>query len=85
MLTPLVVTSKVCLCGVALSGVGWRVVSASYDNTLKVWDVEGGRELRTLAGHSSFNQGKALSADERPREPCLPNRRTGKELKMAPG
>ncbi len=37
--------------GVALSGDGRRAVSASDDKTLKVWDVESGRELRTLTGH----------------------------------
>ena len=31
---------------------GQLAVSASDDNTLKVWDLESGRELRTLAGHS---------------------------------
>ena len=37
--------------GVAMSGDGRLAVSASADRTLKVWDVETGRELRTLAGH----------------------------------
>ena len=30
---------------------GKRAVSASWDKTLKVWDLETGRELRTLQGH----------------------------------
>ena len=38
--------------GVAVSPDGRRAVSASSDNTLKVWDLETGEELRTLAGHS---------------------------------
>ena len=38
----------------ALSGDGRLAVSASYDNTLKVWEVGSGRELRTLAGHTSL-------------------------------
>ena len=42
--------------GVAVSGDGRRAVSASADKTLKVWDVESGRELRTLQGHSACCQ-----------------------------
>ena len=37
---------------VALSGDGRLAVSASADQTLKVWDLASGRELRTLAGHT---------------------------------
>ena len=32
---------------------GRRVVSTSFDNTLKVWDVATGECLATLNGHSS--------------------------------
>ena len=32
---------------------GRRVVSASFDNTLKVWDVATGKCVATLEGHSS--------------------------------
>ena len=32
---------------------GRRVVSASYDKTLKVWDVETGECVATLEGHSN--------------------------------
>jgi WD40 repeat protein len=51
--------------GVAMSADGRRAVSASNDQTLKVWDLESGRELRTLTGHSSAVNGVALSADGR--------------------
>jgi WD40 repeat protein len=30
---------------------------------LKVWEVQSGREVRTLAGHSDWVRGVALSAD----------------------
>jgi len=40
-------------------------VSASEDNTLKVWDLETGRELRTLKGHSQSVSGVAVAPDGR--------------------
>ncbi|HMD97771.1 MAG TPA: hypothetical protein VKM93_10645 [Terriglobia bacterium] len=30
-----------------------------YDQTLKLWDLEMGRELRTLTGHSDWVKGTA--------------------------
>ncbi|MBV8833199.1 MAG: hypothetical protein JO108_28720, partial [Acidobacteriaceae bacterium] len=48
--------------GVAVSADGRLAVSASADNTLKVWELASGRELRTLQGHSPVN-GVAVSAD----------------------
>jgi WD40 repeat protein len=50
---------------VAMSPDGRRAVSASRDKTLKVWDLESGREMRTLAGHSNSVSGVAVSADGR--------------------
>ena len=44
---------------------GQRVLSASNDNTVKVWDVESGREVSTLAGHSNWVSGVAVSAGVR--------------------
>ena len=38
--------------GVALSGDGRIAVSSSDDQTVKVWEMSSGRELRTLTGHS---------------------------------
>ena len=49
--------------GVAVTPDGKRAVSASWDYTLKVWDLESGRELRTLAGHSHGVSGVAVTPD----------------------
>ena len=38
---------------------GFRVA----DKTLKVWDLETGRALRTLEGHASYVSGVAVTAD----------------------
>ena len=44
----------------------WPVNGHLYEYaTLKVWDVESGRELRTLEGHSGAVSGVALSGDGR--------------------
>jgi WD40 repeat protein len=48
-----------------LSGDGRRAISASGDHTLKVWDVETGRELRTLVGHSNAVDDVDVSQDGR--------------------
>jgi len=39
---------------VAVFPDGRRVMSASWDNTLKVWDVVTGKCVATLKGHSDF-------------------------------
>src|SRR5260370_1332600 len=49
--------------GVTVTPDGKRTVSASSDNTLKVWDLETGRGLRTLEGHSDFVAGVAVTPD----------------------
>jgi len=49
--------------GCAFSPDGSRVVSASWDNTLKLWDVDTGAELRTFTGHSKSVSGCTFSPD----------------------
>src|ERR1039457_5598395 len=42
----------------------WKqAVSASQDKTLKVWDLETGRALRTLEGHSNDVNAVAVTPD----------------------
>jgi WD40 repeat protein len=44
---------------------GRRVVSASRDHTLKVWDLETGAETATLTGHTDWVNGCAVNPDGR--------------------
>lgn len=53
------------VCSVALSGDGRLAVSASWDHTLKVWDLASGREPRTLESHRGPVYAVALSWDGR--------------------
>src|SRR5207302_1422226 len=48
---------------VAFSPDGSRLASASYDRTIKVWDLARGNEPRTLAGHSGAVLSVAFSPD----------------------
>jgi WD40 repeat protein/energy-coupling factor transporter ATP-binding protein EcfA2 len=48
---------------VAITPDGRRVVSGSDDHTLKVWDIETGRELRTLTGHTDWVHAVAVTGD----------------------
>jgi WD40 repeat protein len=50
---------------VAITPDGQRAVSASADNTLKVWDLETGAMLRTLEGHSDSVSNVAVTSDGR--------------------
>jgi serine/threonine protein kinase len=42
-----------------------RFLSASGDNSIRLWDVSTGQELQTLMGHDSFVNAIALSPDEK--------------------
>jgi len=50
---------------VAVGPDGRHAVSASDDGTLKVWDLESGRELRTLEGHTRGVASVAITPDGR--------------------
>ena len=51
--------------GVAITPDGRRAVSASDDNTLRIWDLESGQTIRTLEGHSGRVSGVAITPDGR--------------------
>jgi hypothetical protein len=48
---------------VAIAPDGKRTISGSYDKTLKIWDTDTGRELRTLTGHTGPVRGVAIAPD----------------------
>jgi WD40 repeat protein len=48
---------------VACSLDGRSVLSGSLDDTLKLWDVATGNEIRTLAGHTNTVLSVAFSPD----------------------
>jgi WD40 repeat protein len=50
---------------VVLSANSRRVVSGSWDNTVRVWDVESGQCLKVLKGHTFRVSSVVLSADDR--------------------
>ena len=46
----------------ALSADGKRLFSGSWDQTIKVWDLEAGKEIMTLRGHTAGIFSLAVSA-----------------------
>ena len=48
---------------VALSADGQTLASGSYDETIKVWNLSTGQEVRTLTGHTDVVWSVAISAD----------------------
>jgi len=50
---------------VAVLADGRRALSGSYDNTLRLWDLETGESVRTLEGHTDLVRAVAVLADGR--------------------
>jgi WD40 repeat protein len=48
---------------VSVSGDGKRVLTASADGTLRLWDADTGKRLRVFRGHTCHVNGGALSPD----------------------
>lgn len=51
------------ICSVAISPNNQIVADASEDNTIKLWNLSTGKEIRTLHGHSGFVRAIAFSPD----------------------
>ena len=47
----------------AIAPDGKTAISASEDKTLKIWDTESGRELKTLTGHTNSVTAVAIAPD----------------------
>ena len=48
---------------VAVSHVGRRIVSGSFDDTVAVWDLDAGTRIHSLTGHQNWVTSVAISHD----------------------
>ena len=78
--------------GVAYSPDGCRLASASWDQSVKVWDAATGRELLTLKGHTNAvnvvaysPDGRRLASGSNDRSVKLWDAATGQELRTLNG
>ena len=76
----------------SFSSDGKTLASGSRDNTIKLWNVETGKEIRTLSGHNegvtsvSFSSdGKTLASGSEDKTIKLWNVETGKEIRSLSG
>ena len=51
--------------GAVFTPDGKRILSASYDQTVRLWDVESGKEVCRFFGHTNWAWGVAVSSDGR--------------------
>jgi WD40 repeat protein len=77
---------------VAIAPDGKTAISASWDYTLKIWDTETGRELKTLTGHSwgvtavaIAPEGKTAISASSDKTLKIWDTETGRELKTLTG
>jgi WD40 repeat protein len=91
--------AELCLTGhtdgvrcVCVSGDGKRLLTSSYDQTLRLWDADTGKQLRVFKGHADRICGAALSLDgqrvlsgSRDGTVRLWDATTGKELRQLTG
>jgi WD40 repeat protein len=77
---------------VAISRDGKYIVSGSWDNTVRLWDVETGKEIRTFTGHTGIVYSVALSGDGQTlasgsydKSVRLWDVKTGKEIRLFKG
>jgi WD40 repeat protein len=52
-----------CVISVAFSTDGTKIISGSYDNTIKIWNANTGECIKTLEGHSRSVESVAYSTD----------------------